>query len=130
MLKCPVCGDDMHTETFHGTTVDVCPKHGVWLDTRELLLLTEAERHSKGRFLLEDLLRQTLQPPVDTERTLSCPHCAQGMVLEMYSGVHLDWCPQHGVWLDTGELDAILSNLRTDHRYRRGMTIRLWSGRY
>lgn len=127
---CPVCGDAMHCETLQGVTMDVCPKHGLWLDKGELLLVTEAMRYKQGRFLLKDLLRQTQQPPVDTNRTLSCPCCDEDMVLEMYRGVHIDWCRQHGIWLDTGELDAILNNLRVDPRYRRGMSIRLWSGRY
>ena len=63
MLRCPVCGEAMHTETLHGTTIDVCPRHGVWLDSKELLLITEAERHTQGRFLLQDILRQRQQPP-------------------------------------------------------------------
>lgn len=129
-LTCPVCGDAMHTETLHNVTIDVCPKHGVWLDKKELLLVSEAVRYKQGRVLLRDLLRQRMQPPVDTSRTLSCPCCEEEMVLEMYCGVHLDWCRQHGIWLDTGELTAIMNNLRIDSRYRRGMTLRLWAGRY
>lgn len=130
MIGCPVCGVSMVQQTIHGVTVDICEQHGVWLDHGELLLVSEGERHKQGRFVLEDLLRQERQPPVDTARRLDCPHCADAMTLELYAGVHLDWCPRHGVWLDTDELSAVLSNLRLDHRYRRGMTLRLWAGRY
>ncbi|MFT4977252.1 MAG: Zn-finger nucleic acid-binding protein [Myxococcota bacterium] len=130
MIGCPVCGDAMRSETIHDVEVDVCDQHGVWLDQKELLLVSEAERHSRGRFVLQDLFRQERQPPFDVDRRLPCPSCKNPMVLEQYAGVRLDWCAQHGVWLDTDELSAVLDNLRLGHRYRRGMTLRLWAGRY
>lgn len=130
MIGCPICHGETHPQILHGINLDVCPKHGVWMDTGELLLVSEAERHKHGRFVLADLLRQEQQPPVDAGRALACPCCDAPMVLELYAGVHLDWCPNHGVWLDTGELSAVFSNLRRDHRYRRGMTLRLWAARY
>ena len=130
MIGCPVCGAEMVQETIHGVVIDICAQHGAWLDHGELLLVSEGERFAQGRFVLEDLLRQKRQPPVDTARELDCPHCGDAMTLELYAGVHLDWCRSHGVWLDTDELSAVLNNLRLDHRYRRGMTLRLWAGRY
>jgi Zn-finger nucleic acid-binding protein len=33
---CPVCGDRMTVETNTGISVDVCSKHGIWLDKGEL----------------------------------------------------------------------------------------------
>jgi Zn-finger nucleic acid-binding protein len=130
LLDCPVCSDALAQELIHGVTVDVCPTHGLWLDRGELMLITEGERHDVGRFSLADLLREAIQPPVNTDRVLSCPQCSEKMGLERYQEVHLDRCIAHGIWLDAGELKALLSNLRLDPLYRRGASIRLWEARF
>ena len=109
MLSCPVCSSPLSQEVIHGVTVDVCAQHGMWLDQGELLLIAEGERHEVGRFSLSDLLRQAIQPPVDPERTRLCPQCSEPMSLEEYQEVHLDRCAAHGIWLDAGELQALLT---------------------
>jgi Zn-finger nucleic acid-binding protein len=42
-----------------------------------------------------------------------------------YHGVIIDWCRDHGVWLDSGEMEAILNNLRLDPNYIRGVALRV-----
>ncbi len=130
MPACPVCSSVLGQEIIHGVTVDTCPEHGMWLDRGELLLITEGERYEVGRFSLSDLMREAIQPAVDFDRHLSCPQCSKNMTLERYQEVHLDRCPTHGIWLDTGELEALLNNLRLDPLYRRGASIRLWEARF
>lgn len=130
MPACPVCATDMTQETRAGVPVDVCPTHGIWLDKKELMLITEAERHEKGDFVWADLFRKEASPPRDPERSLSCPHCGELMKTELYKEVEMDWCAEHGVWLDNGELEAILNNLRLDGGYLRGVRLRLWEARY
>ncbi len=38
-----------------------------------------------------------------------CPICGRHMRVEAHRSVSLDVCVEHGVWLDNGELNAILS---------------------
>lgn len=95
-----------------------------------MLLITEGERHDAGQFSFSDLLREAIQPPVDPSRTLECPKCEREMTLERYQEVHLDRCSEHGIWLDIGELEALLSNLRLNPFYRRGESLRLWEARF
>lgn len=47
---------------------------------------------------------------VQLESSVTCPRCARVMYRYEYgdSGVELDACPQHGVWLDDGELGVLL----------------------
>ena len=130
MPACPLCSADMKTETRSGVTVDVCADHGLWLDRKELMLITEAERHQQGTFVWGDLFRSELTPERTPERSLSCPHCSEVMDHELYKEVEMDWCKEHGVWLDNGELEAILNNLRLDDSYLRGVRLRLWETRY
>ena len=42
-----------------------------------------------------------------------CPICGQCMRLEAHGSVNVDVCPAHGLWLDNGELGAILSRNTT-----------------
>lgn len=130
MPSCPICTTPMTQEERSGVPIDVCAAHGIWLDKSELLRITEAERHEQGRFVWADVFRKEITPPHTDDRPISCPHCAQPMGHALYERVEMDWCKQHGVWLDNGELEAILNNLRLDDSYLRGMRLRLWEGQF
>jgi hypothetical protein len=55
-MKCPKCGADLHTETFHGIQVDRCPEcHGIWLDNGELALLMKHEDPGALSRVMNDL---------------------------------------------------------------------------
>ena len=66
------------------------------------------------------------------EDILRCPVCTQSMVRKKVRGIETDVCEQHGVWLDTGELETILKRQRRVQKlrqrrhsrdaYRRGIT--------
>jgi Zn-finger nucleic acid-binding protein len=136
MRICPVSGEPMSHEKLHDVMVDVS-KAGMWLDKGELLAVTEGERHAANGSVLDrlglmlaDWVRGTVHPPFDPNRVLSCPVCGKAMELEEHHDVHLDWCREHGVWLDNGELEAIVNNLRTDPLYLGQVATRLWESRY
>lgn len=129
MRSCPLCSGPMARELRDGVTIDVCHAHGLWLDQKELLAITEYERHKEGPFVWGDLFRRPIHPPADPQRRLPCPVCQGTMALTVYREVTLDQCAKHGVWLDNGEMDAILNNLRLDDSYLRGMALRLTDGR-
>ena len=42
-----------------------------------------------------------------------CPICGTRMAVENISGVSIDVCAKHGVWLDRGELPKILASRDT-----------------
>lgn len=130
MTACPICSKEMHADTRSTIEVEVCSAHGLWLDHGELLRITEHERHLHGSFVWADLFRAELSPPRDEARELSCPKCQKSLRREEYEGVQIDWCAEHGVWLDNGELEAILNNLRLDPLYLRGIAIRFSDARY
>jgi len=125
MLNCPVCNEPLKKEQRGGVEIDVCSKHGIWLDKNELFLITEAERRTDDVAFWEDWFRSAVKTPTDHERQLACPDCGKEMSHHKYEGVIIDWCPEHGCWLDSGELDAILNNLRLDPSYLRGVALRL-----
>jgi Zn-finger nucleic acid-binding protein len=130
MLPCPICHTIMTVEIREEVEVDLCAEHGMWLDQAELVKITEKRRHSDGEWVWADLFRGEEAPGVDHTRTLTCPVSGGLMKIEEYKGVYMDWSPGHGVWLDKGELSAILNNLRLDDTYLRGVALRLTEGKY
>lgn len=123
-MNCPVCNKLLTERVLDGETIAVCDEHGVWLDKGELMAITEEERFKPHSFW-EDLFRREIETPRRDDRRLACPRCSELMVLDDYHGVQIDRCLAHGVWLDAGEMEAILNNIRLDPAYMRGIAIRL-----
>lgn len=48
---CPVCSRLMDIEVKHAIAIDVCPEHGIWLDSGELekLVLDSKRNHVRDR---------------------------------------------------------------------------------
>ncbi len=129
MINCPICNGTLSRSKIHDIEVDICAAHGIWLDRSELLSISERERQ-KPSVPWADFFRREQRPPVDRERHLDCPHCGNEMRIEWYKATFIDWCTDHGVWLDNGELDAILNNLRLDPLYVGKAALRLWEHKY
>lgn len=53
-----------------------------------------------------------------------CPICKKEMRVEVECGVHVDVCDDHGLWLDRGELPAIVSRIRSGERVNRVQALR------
>jgi Zn-finger nucleic acid-binding protein len=113
---CPTCNEPLDVVAHEGVDLDRCPAgHGVWLDKGELravvlsevadrpqeeeLVALDAAARDHGQGLLAEVARGTR----------SCPVCAGPMQITEYagSGVAIDECRLHGVWLDDGELERI-----------------------
>jgi Zn-finger nucleic acid-binding protein len=116
--RCPSCSFDLQTQALGdlgGMQVECCPScHGLFFDPGEV----------------EDLLRQGVVPAEDVDfRRLRdlveleaipvegrppyvpCPQCGRKMNRKndgARSGVVVDRCAEHGVWLDGGELRQLV----------------------
>lgn len=53
-----------------------------------------------------------------------CPICGESMIVEKKSGISIDVCPDHGIWLDRGELPAIIRAVRQRERRLRTRAVR------
>ncbi len=113
---CPSCSATLDAVVHEGVELDRCPDgHGLWLDRGELREVVmsevadrpEAEEHaaldSAARDHGQGLLAEVARGP------RSCPVCGETMRITEYaaSGVAIDECSRHGVWLDDGELERI-----------------------
>jgi Zn-finger nucleic acid-binding protein len=67
---------------------------------------------------IADALRRMTDPPAGpnadalAEGERPCPICGRAMTLQNDAGIAIDVCPRHGVWLDRGELKALLARPR------------------
>jgi Zn-finger nucleic acid-binding protein len=114
-LKCPRC--KVGLELVHsncGVEVDICPTcKGIWLDNGELESLINSNATAPLTFDT-NYLEQLDHLPMYKEETVTyipCPHCSKIMNRRNHgarSGVILDACKDHGIWLDAGELNRIL----------------------
>jgi Zn-finger nucleic acid-binding protein len=52
-----------------------------------------------------------------------CPVCGSTMQVQRKQGISIDVCPEHGIWLDDGELEKIVKSIRTQmgSRHRRSL---------
>jgi len=90
-----------------GEEYDLCPRcGGLWLDRGEFRLLTRESDVYKENFK-DEYLREPLKDPVEY---ISCVRCGKFMNRKNFgkiSGVVIDECGKHGVWLDRGEIEKI-----------------------
>lgn len=111
-LKCPRCREDMQALKLGGTEARECPQcGGLWLDLESLDRLTSERDElvaTSSILAARTPLRSTMP---DTVRYVPCPACEKLMNRTNFahvSGVILDVCKGHGVWMDRGELQRIL----------------------
>ncbi|MFQ5596461.1 MAG: zf-TFIIB domain-containing protein [Nitrospiria bacterium] len=105
---CPRCKTDLRRHDYRETVLDACAScGGLWLDTREFKQLT-----SKRDVFADETIPYAFQKkPLPQEAGyFSCPLCDDLMLRQNFrkiSGVLIDQCRDHGVWLDGGELDQL-----------------------
>lgn len=92
--------------------VEKCPRcFGLFFDNHELEALLEKST-GKSYWINHKKLHSLLQYPLhkDIVQYRKCPECSSIMQRKNYmnrSGVIMDVCIKHGVWLDAGELKQI-----------------------
>jgi Zn-finger nucleic acid-binding protein len=105
---CPRCKAPLKVYQANGEEYNLCEKcGGLWVDRGEFHLLTrEYDVYRK-----EDDKGEYLQEPIkDTVEYIPCVRCGKLMNRKNFakiSGVIIDECGKHGVWLDAGELEKI-----------------------
>lgn len=108
-MKCPVDQAPLQEVERGGFKLAACTEcHGLWL-TRESLKQAFASPRPP-----EKLDESELQPPlIQPAKTRNCPSCSCQLAPRWLHGIEIDVCQQcHGVWLDAGELRAIVASHR------------------
>ena len=112
-MECPRCQLTLQSTQYENQDVDMCGNcWGYWLKRSQLESIvndatyqfnkSEQKAVEKGFFMDGDVDRQGQEP-----RAITCPVC-QGVLerkkFHAHCPVQIDECPEHGIWLDTGEI--------------------------
>lgn len=105
---CPRCKVSLEINQKEDLELDICPEcGGLWLDRQEFHILTAPSNVYQEEKLTEEYARPPLE---DNVHYLCCMRCGKLMTRTNFakiSGVIIDRCGKHGVWLDKGELEKI-----------------------
>ncbi len=117
-MNCPRCAEAMEAQEIGNFVVQLCQKcegsfySGDQLFKVESLGVQELEQSSLAATLVADQGED-----LDLEALLDCPVCSEQMCRYHHLGddsIELDECPEHGIWLDDGELGALLAFIQKD----------------
>ncbi len=106
---CPRCRAELKKVKTEGEDeLETCPNcGGYWLDYQSFARATNPQRLSKEYADSKNHWHKPEQGPI---QYVSCPRCGRYMNRENFSkisGIVIDRCGDHGVWLDSGELERI-----------------------
>jgi len=115
--SCPRCKKSLVTYTQSPPLQDensnahyeLCPDcGGLWLDRGKFRRATrESDVYREESLIINEYVKK---PPQDTVTYVPCVRCGKIMNRKNFariSGVIIDECGNHGVWLDAGELEKI-----------------------
>ena len=112
-IPCPRCREPMQSLRLGDTNARECSAcGGLWLDPESLQKLANGREAQAAVVSLLAARIPTATAPVDAVRYFPCPSCTKLMNRVNFahsSGVVLDVCKTHGVWLDRGELQRVLA---------------------
>lgn len=114
---CPRCKSELRARALGSIAVVECSScAGFWMSPESFASLCEqTDEQSRATAALSSApARQALE--VQPARYLPCPFCRDFMARKNYgtsSGVIIDVCKAHGVWLDHSELEKILAFVRS-----------------
>jgi Zn-finger nucleic acid-binding protein len=113
-LPCPVCRDGLRALRLGDATLRECPGcGGLWLDAESFeRICADREEQASALGAVAALALPERGPPADVVRYRPCPGCRKMMNRVNFariSGIVLDVCKTHGVWLDHGELRRVVT---------------------
>jgi Zn-finger nucleic acid-binding protein len=119
-VRCPRCKGELRSREVGGTSITECAQcAGMWLDSaafERLCERKEVESVAPGTFGPPPMLvSDSTRAGAPSQGYIPCLSCAQLMTRKNFastSGVIMDVCRAHGVWLDAQELERILAFIR------------------
>lgn len=106
--RCPHCRISLDHYEYRKRDLDMCSQcGGVWLDRGEFRYLTRESDVYESQPAPERYVRGPMKLQV---QYITCVRCGKFMNRKNFariSGVIIDECKVHGVWLDGGELERI-----------------------
>jgi Zn-finger nucleic acid-binding protein len=112
-MDCPRCGLWLAAQEYEGENVSFCGTcWGHWLTRSQLDNIVNNVQYKFSKYEKDAVLTtMTREGDVDRQgseaQPVNCPECGRQMERTKYEArcpVKIDECPEHGIWLDTGEI--------------------------
>jgi Zn-finger nucleic acid-binding protein len=127
-MDCPRCKLPLLRETYEGYEVDICHAcWGFWLDHGELEKILISRRSPLSEDEKEKALKER-KAPKNPMTPVACPKCARRMerlYIDPALYLVIDRCPDHGVWLDTGEIKTMQAKAESSRELCRSLVDRI-----
>jgi len=105
---CPRCKVSLKTTVSNGEEYHICPLcGGMWLDRAAFRRATSEYNVYRNENIKDEYKKEPIK---DTVEYIPCVRCGKLMNRKNFSrisGVMIDECGRHGVWLDNSELEKI-----------------------
>jgi Zn-finger nucleic acid-binding protein len=117
-FRCPRCEIELDLISIGGYALNACSRcGGIWAGKSSFQSLCTREEAQEAVFGFQPEPSKTAAVSKERpQRTyVPCPECGKLMNRQNFSrcsGVVLDWCRNHGTWLDRGELQQIVAFIR------------------
>jgi Zn-finger nucleic acid-binding protein len=123
---CVHCHAPLQLREHETVQLLACPAgHGVFINAEALQVAvrdrTEDRPESEERAAEQSQRPIAIEQVEASEGVRGCPTCGEAMgkrVFAYESGVPIDVCDEHGIWLDDGELQQIEAWYEAQERYR------------
>ena len=107
-LECPRCGVELQLHIGNEEEYDICPEcGGMWLDKDEFFRATRERDVYQNVIIRNEYHKAPIRGPVEYVPCVRCNKLMNRRNFGKISGVIIDRCSKHGVWLDAGELEKI-----------------------
>ena len=105
---CPRCGVPLEIQIHDGEEYDLCRQcGGLWLDLFEFEKATRPSDVYKKEDIKNGFLREPVKDPPGYIPCVRCGSLMNRKNFRRISGIIIDECGKHGIWLDAGELEKI-----------------------
>ncbi len=106
-MRCPECTARLEADTAYARPVErCCVCDGIFVAQIALQQLLQEHKGARG-----DVTYRRPSPSVEEIRYRKCPTCEEPMLRRNFletSGVIVDVCGPHGVWLGRGKLEILI----------------------
>jgi Zn-finger nucleic acid-binding protein len=110
-MDCPRCKLSLKAETYEGHRVELCQScWGVYVETGELVAILASHEYHLSPEEKKNVLEGKKAKGRGSVAPIACPKCRRQMErlnVDPALSLVIDRCPQHGMWLDTGEIKTI-----------------------
>jgi len=105
---CPRCHVPLNHYAYRNRDLDMCSQcGGVWLDRGEFRDLTREGDVYQSTPVPNGYVRGPIRDPIQYVACIRCGALMNRKNFAKISGVIIDECKPHGIWLDGGELELI-----------------------